>query len=180
MLVAGLILLKTSFSSPTLKVIFLLKTSILEWAVDKNGRPRIKGTSSSSELGRLPNPLSCKTLLICPICISKVLIEAPWFLIAASDPKSFHCVIVEYCPAAQFIGSLQVVMVHRTIIVRVGLGYCKPSDVQLLLVLEDVPLCHFWEYSAISWMAILALATVLEGMTPFESRIYRVGTSSPL
>ncbi|GKD87241.1 hypothetical protein Tco_1358395 [Tanacetum coccineum] len=33
---------------------------------------------------RLPNPLSCKTLLICPICISKVLIEAPWFLIAAS------------------------------------------------------------------------------------------------
>ncbi|GJY44058.1 putative reverse transcriptase domain-containing protein [Tanacetum coccineum] len=48
MLVAGLILLKTSFSSPTLKVIFLLKTSILEWAVDKNGRPRIKGTSSSS------------------------------------------------------------------------------------------------------------------------------------
>ncbi|GKF51089.1 hypothetical protein Tco_0147556, partial [Tanacetum coccineum] len=31
----------------------------------------------SVELGRLPNPLSCKTLLICPICISKVLIEAP-------------------------------------------------------------------------------------------------------
>ncbi|GKD72142.1 hypothetical protein Tco_1330424 [Tanacetum coccineum] len=31
----------------------------------------------SIELGRLPNPLSCKTLLICPICISKVLIEAP-------------------------------------------------------------------------------------------------------
>ncbi|GJV03145.1 hypothetical protein Tco_1336714 [Tanacetum coccineum] len=49
MLVAGLILLKTSFSSLTLKVIFLLKTSILEWAVDKNGRPRIKGTSSSLE-----------------------------------------------------------------------------------------------------------------------------------
>ncbi|GJX56839.1 hypothetical protein Tco_0286736 [Tanacetum coccineum] len=38
----------------------------------------------SIELGRLPNPLSCKTLLICPICISKVLIEAPWFLIATS------------------------------------------------------------------------------------------------
>nr|GEX79925.1 retrovirus-related Pol polyprotein from transposon TNT 1-94 [Tanacetum cinerariifolium] len=38
----------TSFSSPTHKVIFLLKTLILEWAVDKNGRPRIKGTSSSS------------------------------------------------------------------------------------------------------------------------------------
>ncbi|GKB42779.1 hypothetical protein Tco_0887721 [Tanacetum coccineum] len=147
----GLILLKTSFFSPALKVIFLLKTSILEWAVDKNGRPRIKGTSSSSgqqelyqnryyelnklkfssrprkgtvsdnmllccvpdtaygphpmrcileksalavkidltwsqgfvsiELGRLPNPLPCKTLLICPICISKVLIEALGFLL---------------------------------------------------------------------------------------------------
>ncbi|GJT63297.1 hypothetical protein Tco_1006830 [Tanacetum coccineum] len=34
----------------------------------------------SVELGRLPNPLSCSTLLI---CISKVLIDAPWFLIAA-------------------------------------------------------------------------------------------------
>ncbi|GJS03532.1 hypothetical protein Tco_0320040 [Tanacetum coccineum] len=40
--------LPESFSSPTLKVIFLLKTSILEWAVDKNSRLRIKGTSSSS------------------------------------------------------------------------------------------------------------------------------------
>ncbi|GJS07208.1 hypothetical protein Tco_0364004 [Tanacetum coccineum] len=48
MLVASLILLKTSFSSPTLKVIFLLKTSIFEWAVDKNGHPRIEGTLSSS------------------------------------------------------------------------------------------------------------------------------------
>ncbi|GKE73193.1 hypothetical protein Tco_1535234 [Tanacetum coccineum] len=110
MLVADLTLLKSSFSSPTLKVIFLLKTSILEWAVDKNGRPRIKGTSSSLgtvldnmllrcvpdtaygthpirripeklalaveidltwsrgfvsvEMGKLPNPLSGKTMLI--------------------------------------------------------------------------------------------------------------------
>ncbi|GJT22367.1 hypothetical protein Tco_0892304 [Tanacetum coccineum] len=166
MLAAGLILLKTRFSSPTLKVIFLLKTSILEWAVDKNGHLRIKGTSSSSasriftscaslqssqlkfssrprkgtvsdnmlmccvpdtaygpypirrileklalaveigltwtrgfvsvELGRLPNPLSCKTLHICPICISKVLIEAPWFLIAASVEAWISLIMFEF------------------------------------------------------------------------------------
>ncbi|GJT63544.1 hypothetical protein Tco_1007077, partial [Tanacetum coccineum] len=38
----------------------------------------------SVELGRLPNPLSCSTLLICSICIANVLIDAPWFLMAAS------------------------------------------------------------------------------------------------
>ncbi|GKE79215.1 hypothetical protein Tco_1545335, partial [Tanacetum coccineum] len=122
--------------------IFLLKTSILEWAVDKNGRLRIKGTSLSSgtvsenrflccvpdtaygsylirrildksalvveidltwsrgfvfvELGRLPNPLSCKTLLIYPICISKVLIEAPWFLIAASVEARIFLIMFEF------------------------------------------------------------------------------------
>ncbi|GKC58327.1 hypothetical protein Tco_1085925 [Tanacetum coccineum] len=38
----------------------------------------------SVEFGRLPNPLLSSTLLICPICISKVLIDAPWFLMAAS------------------------------------------------------------------------------------------------
>ncbi|GJZ51566.1 hypothetical protein Tco_0606081 [Tanacetum coccineum] len=125
MLVAGLILLKTSFSSLTLKVIFLLKTSILEWAVDKNGRPRIKGTSSSSAKvpqsswerdyfrqnahvlrarygilttsnTALPNPLSCKTLLICPIRISKVLIKAPWFLIAASVEAQISLIMFEF------------------------------------------------------------------------------------
>ncbi|GJU21245.1 hypothetical protein Tco_1154587 [Tanacetum coccineum] len=52
MLEAGLILLKTSLSSPTLSVTLLLKTSILTWAVDRNGRPRIKGTSSSLEFLR--------------------------------------------------------------------------------------------------------------------------------
>ncbi|GJW70708.1 putative reverse transcriptase domain-containing protein [Tanacetum coccineum] len=36
----------------------------------------------SVELGRLPKPLSCNTLLICPICSSKVLIDSPLFLIA--------------------------------------------------------------------------------------------------
>ncbi|GKE47784.1 hypothetical protein Tco_1479042, partial [Tanacetum coccineum] len=39
----------------------------------------------------------------------------------------------------------------------------SPSEVLVLLVLEDVPLYHFWEYSAISWMVILASAAVLEG-----------------
>ncbi|GKE35493.1 hypothetical protein Tco_1454815 [Tanacetum coccineum] len=68
----------------------------------------------SVELGRLLNPLSCKTLLIYPICISKGWITA------------------------------------------------SPSEVLVLLVLEDVLLCHFWEYSAISWMAILASMAVLE------------------
>ncbi|GKG12137.1 hypothetical protein Tco_0346374, partial [Tanacetum coccineum] len=37
------------------------------------------------ELGRLPNPLSFKTLLICPICISKVLIEADSAMYLVSD-----------------------------------------------------------------------------------------------
>ncbi|GKE42493.1 hypothetical protein Tco_1469777, partial [Tanacetum coccineum] len=40
----------------------------------------------------------------------------------------------------------------------------SPSEVSVLLVLEDVPLCHFWEYLSISWMAILASAAVLEGL----------------
>ncbi|GKB72499.1 hypothetical protein Tco_0933911, partial [Tanacetum coccineum] len=71
-------------------------TSILEWAVDKNGRPRIKGTSLSSALGKLPNPLSCKTLLICPICNSKVLIEAPWFCIATSVEAQISLIMFEF------------------------------------------------------------------------------------
>ncbi|GKD09527.1 hypothetical protein Tco_1189212, partial [Tanacetum coccineum] len=50
----------------------------------------------SVELGRLPNPLSCKTLLICPICISKVLIEAPWFLIAASVEAQISLIMFEF------------------------------------------------------------------------------------
>ncbi|GJT62002.1 hypothetical protein Tco_1005535 [Tanacetum coccineum] len=50
----------------------------------------------SVELGRLPNPLSCKTLLICPICISKVLIKAPWFLIAASVEARISLIMFEF------------------------------------------------------------------------------------
>ncbi|GKE86324.1 hypothetical protein Tco_1560066 [Tanacetum coccineum] len=55
----------------------------------------------------------------------------------------------------------------------------SPSEVSVLLPL-DVLLCHFLEYYAISWMAFLALATVIVGMAPLESRIYRVGISNPL
>ncbi|GJY05727.1 hypothetical protein Tco_0371667 [Tanacetum coccineum] len=73
MLVAGLILLKTSFSSLIRKVIFLLKTSILEWAVDKNGRPRIKGTSSSVGLNR-----------------------SSWFLIATSVEARISLIMFEF------------------------------------------------------------------------------------
>ncbi|GKC18602.1 hypothetical protein Tco_1020752, partial [Tanacetum coccineum] len=54
-----------------------------------------------------------------------------------------------------------------------------PSEVSILLPL-DVPLCHFGEYYAISWMAFLASSIVLVGMAPLESRICRVGTSNPL
>ncbi|GJT84747.1 putative RNA-directed DNA polymerase, eukaryota, reverse transcriptase zinc-binding domain protein [Tanacetum coccineum] len=50
----------------------------------------------SAELGRFPNPLYCKTLLICLICISKVLIEAPWFLIAASVEAHISLIMLEF------------------------------------------------------------------------------------
>nr|GEX87280.1 hypothetical protein [Tanacetum cinerariifolium] len=48
----------------------------------------------------------------------------------------------------------------------------SPSEVSILLAFEDVLLCHFWEYSAISWMAIFASVAVLVRMAPLESRIY--------
>ncbi|GKF73733.1 hypothetical protein Tco_0220065, partial [Tanacetum coccineum] len=48
------------------------------------------------ELDRLPNLLFCKTLLICPICISKVLIEAPWFLMAASVEDRISLIMFEF------------------------------------------------------------------------------------
>ncbi|GJR10385.1 hypothetical protein Tco_0793037 [Tanacetum coccineum] len=50
----------------------------------------------SVKLGMLTNPLSCNTLLICPICISKVLIEAPWFLIAASIEARIFLIMFEF------------------------------------------------------------------------------------
>ncbi|GJS10935.1 hypothetical protein Tco_0367731 [Tanacetum coccineum] len=50
----------------------------------------------SVELGRLPNPLSFKTLVVYSICISKVLIEAPWFLIAASVEARISLIMFEF------------------------------------------------------------------------------------
>ncbi|GKB97889.1 hypothetical protein Tco_0984026 [Tanacetum coccineum] len=50
----------------------------------------------SVELGRLPNPLSCSTLLICPICISKVLIDALWFLMIASVEARISLIKLEF------------------------------------------------------------------------------------
>ncbi|GJU81774.1 hypothetical protein Tco_1284139 [Tanacetum coccineum] len=50
----------------------------------------------SVELGRLPNPLSCSYLLICPICISKVLIDAPWFLMATSIVARISLIKLEF------------------------------------------------------------------------------------
>nr|GEV11250.1 hypothetical protein [Tanacetum cinerariifolium] len=51
----------------------------------------------------------------------------------------------------------------------------SPSEVSVLLFFVDVPLCHLWEYLAISWMATFASAAVLVDMAHFESRILRVG-----
>ncbi|GJW09989.1 hypothetical protein Tco_1575816, partial [Tanacetum coccineum] len=50
----------------------------------------------SVELGRLPNPLSCSTLLIFPICISNVLIDAHWFLMAASIEARISLIKLEF------------------------------------------------------------------------------------
>ncbi|GKG02799.1 hypothetical protein Tco_0310435, partial [Tanacetum coccineum] len=48
------------------------------------------------ELGRLPNPLSCSTLLICLICISNVLIDAPWFRMAAAVEARISLIKLEF------------------------------------------------------------------------------------
>ncbi|GKD80268.1 hypothetical protein Tco_1342889 [Tanacetum coccineum] len=50
----------------------------------------------SVELGKLPNPLSCSYLLICPIWISKVLIDAHWFLMAASVEARISLIKLEF------------------------------------------------------------------------------------
>ncbi|GJV71060.1 hypothetical protein Tco_1491055 [Tanacetum coccineum] len=59
----------------------------------------------SVELGRLPNPLSCSTLLIYPICISNVLIDAPWFLMAASVEARISLIKLEFS-SCLFVDSL--------------------------------------------------------------------------
>ncbi|GKC20780.1 hypothetical protein Tco_1022930 [Tanacetum coccineum] len=50
----------------------------------------------SVELGKLPNPLSCSTLLNYPIWISKVLIDAPWFLMATSVEARISLIELEF------------------------------------------------------------------------------------
>ncbi|GJR29744.1 putative ribonuclease H-like domain-containing protein [Tanacetum coccineum] len=59
----------------------------------------------SVELGRLPNPLSCRTLLIFPIWISKVLIDAPWFLMEASVEAQIYLIKLEFS-SCRFADSL--------------------------------------------------------------------------
>ncbi|GJV47668.1 reverse transcriptase domain-containing protein [Tanacetum coccineum] len=48
------------------------------------------------ELGKLPNPLSYRTLLICPVWISKVLINALWFLMEASVEDHISLIKLEF------------------------------------------------------------------------------------
>ncbi|GKE27577.1 hypothetical protein Tco_1442961 [Tanacetum coccineum] len=50
----------------------------------------------SVKLGKLLNSLSCSTLLIFPIQISKVLIDAPWFLMAASVEAQISLIKLEF------------------------------------------------------------------------------------
>ncbi|GKB33168.1 hypothetical protein Tco_0872569 [Tanacetum coccineum] len=94
MLVAGLILLKTSFSSLTHKVIFLLKTSILEWAVDKNGRPRIKGTSSSSGMSKMIKSIGKINLLILTSTFSAIPLGCLMVQLASSMVNLVQGVII--------------------------------------------------------------------------------------
>ncbi|GJZ30171.1 hypothetical protein Tco_0575218 [Tanacetum coccineum] len=49
----------------------------------------------SVKLGKLPNPLSYRTFLIFLIWISKVLIDAPWFLMAASVEARIYLIKLE-------------------------------------------------------------------------------------
>ncbi|GKE99112.1 hypothetical protein Tco_0022463 [Tanacetum coccineum] len=74
----------------------------------------------SVELGRLPNPLSCKTLLICPICISKVLIEAHWFLIAASVEARISLIMFEFSSCLLADSAINLVSDSSRFVLRSG------------------------------------------------------------
>ncbi|GKC50464.1 hypothetical protein Tco_1073209, partial [Tanacetum coccineum] len=74
----------------------------------------------SVELGRLPNPLSCKTLLIYPICISKVLIEAPWFLIAASVEAQISLIMFEFSSCLLVDSAINLVSDSSRLVLRSG------------------------------------------------------------
>ncbi|GJU31330.1 hypothetical protein Tco_1174919 [Tanacetum coccineum] len=82
----------------------------------------------SVELGRFPNPLSCKTLLICPICISKVLIEAHRFLIAASVEARISLIMFEFCSC--LLADSAIILVSDSSRLGLRLGY------------EEFPLFH--------------------------------------
>ncbi|GKB45522.1 hypothetical protein Tco_0896275 [Tanacetum coccineum] len=95
----------------------------------------------SVELGRFPNPLSCKTLLICPICISKVLIEAHRFLIAASVEARISLIMFEFCSC---------LLADSAIILNPGPAalYCPPVIVSPLHIpaseLKQRTLSHYF------------------------------------
>ncbi|GJY02228.1 hypothetical protein Tco_0360380 [Tanacetum coccineum] len=97
-------------------------------------------------------------------------------LVFDQDTKSFHCFVGRILALLLYI-FLQVDRVHRTMYSKLPLKFfllpfmgnllyseiaAIPLEVSVLLVLEDVPLCHFWEYSTIFWMSILASVAVLE------------------
>ncbi|GJZ54658.1 hypothetical protein Tco_0609543 [Tanacetum coccineum] len=178
MLVAGLILLKTSFSSLTLKVIFLLKTSILEWAVDKNGRPRIKGTSSSSA-GKASKPSFLQDLARLSDLYFQVLIEAPRFLIVASVEAQISLIMFEFssflladsainlvsdssslglrCSFRSGYDVFSIVLVD----VELGLDIAQQARQKVFVTsgsLKMFPLDQFLVYSAYLRMSILAIS----------------------
>ncbi|GKE94742.1 hypothetical protein Tco_1579597 [Tanacetum coccineum] len=66
----------------------------------------------SVELDKLPNLLSCSTLLICPIWISKVLIDAPWFLMAAFVEAWISLIRLEYSAFGRHLEEIHVTWAH--------------------------------------------------------------------
>nr|GEU37577.1 hypothetical protein [Tanacetum cinerariifolium] len=134
----------------------------------------------SVELGRLPNPLSCRTLLISPILISEVLIDAPWFLMAASVEAYISLIKLEFSSCRFADSHINLLRLSSIDCLRSCIDFfihfldslprllscacmaANPLEVLVLLVL-DVPLFHFCEDSTISWMATLASVAVFDG-----------------
>ncbi|GJR09487.1 hypothetical protein Tco_0792139 [Tanacetum coccineum] len=135
----------------------------------------------SVELGRLPNTLSCKTLLICPICISMVLIEALWFLIAALVESRISLIMIEFSSCLLADSAINLVdRVHPTMYSRllpkffllpfvdnlsfVELAWIADKTVRSFstLGLEDVQCAIFSKYFCHLLNAILASVAVLE------------------
>ncbi|GJZ26022.1 hypothetical protein Tco_0570275 [Tanacetum coccineum] len=76
------------------------------------------------ELGRLPNPLSYKMLLIGSICISKVLIEATWFLIAASVEARISLIMFEFSSCLLAVSAINLVNDSSRLGLRPGYEEC--------------------------------------------------------